>query len=81
MLRSLNKNQLLILRELSFNLDRSLTSVLIDISKTKGVPLSTLKLNAKVLRGLNLISIKEYDGRRLAELSSLGRLVLEIIDG
>ncbi|RLG48128.1 MAG: hypothetical protein DRN90_03950 [Thermoproteota archaeon] len=81
LLRSLNKNQLLILRELAFNFDRSLTSVLIEISETKNVPLSTLKLNAKVLRNLGLIYVGELNGRRSARLSKLGRIVLEIIDG
>jgi len=71
---------LLILRELAFNFDRSLTSVLIEISEKKKVPLSTLKLNAKVLRNLGLIRVGELNGRRSASLSKIGRIVLEIID-
>ncbi len=69
------------MRELAFNFDRSLTSVLIKISETKNVPLSTLKLNAKVLRNLGLIYVGELNGRRSASLSNLGRLVLSILDG
>jgi len=81
LLRSLNKNQLLILRELAFNFNKSLTSVLVKISQTKNIPLSTLKLNAKVLRNLGLISIGEFNGKRSAGLSNLGRAVLTILDG
>jgi len=81
LLRSLNKNQLLILRELALNFNRSLTSFLMEISEKRNIPLSTLKLNAKVLRNLGLICVGELNGKRFAGLSNLGRLVLNILDG
>ncbi len=62
------------------NQNRSLTSALIEISQTKGIPLSTLKLNAKVLRSLGLISMGELNGRRSVSLTNLGRIVLSILD-
>jgi hypothetical protein len=38
---------------------RSLTSTLTKISANHSVPLSTLKLNAKILRELELISVRD----------------------
>ena len=78
MLRTLNDNQLLILTRVA-NERRSLTSLLRELCESRGVPLSTLKLNARVLREFNLIS---YGGaRRLeVELLPLGRFVLKLVD-
>ncbi len=81
LLRSLNRNQLVILRRLALNSDRSLTSTLIELSKERKIPLSTLKLNARILRDLGLILVEEREGRRFAGLSNLGRVVLDIVDG
>lgn len=54
-----------------------ITSVLSEISERNGKPLSTLKLNAKILRELNLI---RYGGdSRGVELSELGRFVLDLL--
>jgi len=54
----------------------SLTSLLRRISEERGVPLSTLKSNARTLRDLGLI---EVDDRRGAQLTRLGRLVLGLL--
>ncbi|MDE1868790.1 MAG: hypothetical protein KGH60_02380, partial [Candidatus Micrarchaeota archaeon] len=51
--RALNPNQILILSRVN-GID-GITSLLNGISDTTGVPLSTLKLNAKVLKDIGLI--------------------------
>ncbi len=77
LLRALNENQVLILLRASESLERSLTSLLRDISAEHRVPLSTLKLNAKILRELGLL---DYDrGQRPVRLTSAGRKVVEIL--
>ena len=58
-----------------------MTSLLKKISEESGVPLSTLKLNARILRELNMISYGSVEERRLAEVKPLGSLVLRLIDG
>jgi hypothetical protein len=57
-----------------------LTGLLIKLSQETGVPLSTLKLNARILRELNLISYGSVGERRLAEVEPVGALVLRLID-
>ncbi|MDV3243980.1 MAG: hypothetical protein LYZ66_02245 [Nitrososphaerales archaeon] len=54
--KALNRNQQLILAELSGSDGSSLTSHLVDISERHGIPISTLKLNARILRQLQLIA-------------------------
>ena len=78
LLRTLNDNQLLILSRVAAN-NRPLTSLLINLSRETGVPLSTLKLNARILRGLNLISYGSIGERRLAEVEPVGALVLRLM--
>ncbi len=66
----------MILSEVEANSGR-ITSVLNEASKRNGKPLSTLKLNAKILRGLNLIRYGEASNG--AELTELGRFVLDLL--
>jgi hypothetical protein len=79
LLRTLNDNQLLILSRVAVN-DRPLTGLLIKLSEETGVPLSTLKLNARILRELNLISYGSVGERREAEVEPVGALVLRLMD-
>ena len=44
------------------------------------MPLSTLKLNARILRELNLISYGSVWERREAEVEPVGNLVLRLMD-
>ena len=78
LLRTLNDNQLLILSRVSTN-NRPLTGLLINLSQETGVPLSTLKLNARILRELNLISYGSVGERREAEVEPVGNLVLRLM--
>lgn len=72
-LRSLNDKQLLILSNADGN--SSITSLLSWLSERDGIPISTLKLNAKILKGLGLI---DYNGAP-ARVTSLGKLILSMI--
>lgn len=51
----MNKNQQLILNELAESDGRSLKAHIHSISATRGIPLSTLKLNARILVELQLV--------------------------
>jgi len=79
-LRTLNDNQLLVLKELANN-DQSLTSLLHRLSRENGIPLSTLKLNARILRELGLISYGSIRDRRPARLERLGVFVQRLLWG
>jgi hypothetical protein len=54
--------------------------MLIGLSEETGVPLSTLKLNARILRELNLISYGSVGEKRMAEVEPVGALVLRLMD-
>jgi hypothetical protein len=79
LLRTLNDNQLLILSRVASN-NQPLTSLLNRLSQETGIPLSTLKLNARILRKLNLISYGSVRERRLAEVEPVGVLVLRLME-
>ncbi|VVB60547.1 Uncharacterised protein [uncultured archaeon] len=75
--RSLNKNQILILSEIQKGAGRSITSTLNCISRDSGISLSTLKLNAKILRELGLISYAEF---RAVELTEFGEVIIDFLN-
>jgi hypothetical protein len=77
-LRTLNDNQLLILTNVASQ-ERSLTSLLKELSEERGIPLSTLKLNARILRELNLISYGSTKVKKAAEVEKLGTFVLRLL--
>ena len=79
-LRTINDNQMLILNAVASR-ERSLTSILKELSVECGVPLSTLKLNARILRGLNLISYGYVWDKRTAKLETLGEFIHGIVTG
>jgi len=79
LLRTLNDKQLLILTRISSN-RYSLTSLLKNLSNETGIPLSTLKLNSRILRELNLISYGSIRDTRLAKIEPLGYLVLKVME-
>jgi len=49
------------------------------ISFSNNIPLSTLKLNAKILKSLNLISFGNNSHFQVAKLTDFGRFVVRII--
>ena len=73
-LRTINKNQVLILTNIP-RVPASITSVLRELSKKYQIPLSTLKRNAQILRDLNLISYGEPPNFFGVELTDLGRFI------
>jgi len=79
-LRAINRNQQLILSQVGENKGR-ITPALQQISGKHGVPLSTLKLNAKIMRDLGLIRYGTVSTRSSVELTDLGRFVLGVIEG
>jgi len=79
LLRALNENQVLILSNIGGRGER-VSRILQRISDSRGVPLSTLKLNAKILRELRLIRYGTLTEPDEAELTPLGKTVLGIVD-
>lgn len=79
-LRTLNDNQLIVLNAIAENEKGSMTSLLSMLSDKYDIPLSTLKLNARILRELNLISYGSIRDKRDARLESLGELVIKIVE-
>lgn len=78
MLRAFNKNQILILSQISNNSSETISSLLRKLEKEFKVPLSTLKLNAKILKDLNLI---DFGNSSPAKLTELGKFIINIIGG
>jgi len=77
-LRTLNQNQVIVLNAVAGN-DQPLTSLLKQLSEDHGVPLSTLKLNARILRELKLISYGSIRDKKAARLEDLGRFVFGLL--
>ena len=77
-LRTLNDNQILVLNSISQE-RQSLTSLLKHLSEEYCIPLSTLKLNARILRELNLITYGSVHNKRNAKLKPLGRFVMNLM--
>ena len=57
-----------------------MTSLLRSLSEEWEIPLSTLKLNARILRELNLISYGSIHDKRNARVEKLGSFVLELLE-
>ncbi|MFZ3077336.1 MAG: hypothetical protein WA139_02680 [Candidatus Aenigmatarchaeota archaeon] len=74
--RALNANQSLILSEIRDSNNKTITGTLNRISKERGVSLSTLKLNAKILRELGLISYCEF---HTVELTDFGKAIIKML--
>ena len=73
LVRAFNKNQILILSEIK---DGTITSFLTNLSRDSEIPLSTLKLNAKILKQLDLISFNST-----AQLTKFGKFILKLLGG
>ena len=81
LLRTLNKNQILILSRIKNTKNESITKILNNISIFHKIPLSTLKLNAKILKKLNLATFGNNSHYQTAKLTYFGNFVFEIIGG
>ena len=78
LLRALNENQVLILSNIGGG--ERVSRILKRINDSRGIPLSTLKLNAKILRELRLIRYGTLSEPDEAELTPLGKTVLGFVD-
>ena len=81
LVRALNKNQILILSQVENIKNESITRILNRIFFSHGISLSTLKLNAKILKDLNLISFGNNSHFQAAKLTDFGQFIVEIIEG
>ena len=75
-IKSLTENQILLLNEIEKNSTKTITSLINKLSKSAKVPLSTLKLNSRTLKEMELI---DYSNFQPVILSDSGKLVLELI--
>ncbi|MCX8188957.1 MAG: thiamine pyrophosphate-dependent enzyme [Nitrososphaeria archaeon] len=75
----MNKNQVLILRLVSKNGDLTASSFLKILSKKTGIPLSTLKLNLKILREAGLVSYGKIGNPQPVKLTRIGEIILQIL--
>ena len=78
LLRAFNKNQICILSEVEKNSAGTITSLLNRIYSEKRIPVSTLKLNARILKELGLV---EFGNSECARLTELGEFLAKIIGG
>ncbi|MBI4173537.1 MAG: hypothetical protein HY519_02340 [Candidatus Aenigmarchaeota archaeon] len=76
--RCLNRNQLLILRQVGKGNCPTITATIRQLAKESSVSISTLKLNASILQELNLIIFSNYSA---VQLTDCGHLVLDILEG
>lgn len=76
LLRCLNQKQILILNEISKNSGETATGLLIRLSIERSLPLSTLKLNLKILKDLGLVL---QENSKPVKLTPSGMLVLKIL--
>lgn len=77
LLRSINKNQILILNEINKQ-DVTISKLVNILYKKEKISVSTLKLNAQILRKLNLITFGNGSSVKLTEF---GNFVLKIMCG
>lgn len=76
--KTLNEKQLILLNKISDNKEMTLSSLLRNVSLESQIPLSTLKLNSKKLKELDII---DYGNCKKIELTESGLLVLNVLKG
>jgi len=77
--KALNRNQILILSSVSENSTCTASALLRKLSREKGVPLSTLKLNLKILKENGLVEYGRVGEPRPIALTNAGRTVLGML--
>ena len=75
-LKALTKNQILLLNEIEKNSTKTVTTLVNRLSRSNKIPLSTLKLNARILKELELV---KYYISEPVKLTDSGEFVLKII--
>ncbi len=79
-LRALNDNQIFLLKNIDGEY-RSLNRFLRKLTKDSDRSLSTLKLNAKILKDLELITYGTRKNPKPVELTEHGEVILEFLQG
>ncbi|MEM3402956.1 MAG: 1-deoxy-D-xylulose-5-phosphate synthase N-terminal domain-containing protein [Nitrososphaeria archaeon] len=79
MLKAFNENQRLILSSISKNKEATATSFLKELSEMSAIPLSTLKLNTKILRELDLVTYGTPRNPKPIRLTQTGKLISDIL--
>ena len=76
LLRALNKNQIILLNKISKNSTRTITSISSLVSSEFDIPVSTVKLNCRILKNLDLI---DFETSKPVSLTQAGKAVLKIL--
>ena len=76
LLRAINKNQLILLDKISKNSTRTVTSISNSLSSELSIPISTLKLNCRILKNLDLI---DFETSKPVSLTQAGKAILKIV--
>ncbi len=76
LLRALNKNQIILLSNISRNSTKTVTAVTNSVSSEFGIPVSTVKLNCKILKKLDLIA---FENSKPVSLTEAGKEILKLI--
>jgi len=77
--RGFTKKQLVVLDSVSKDKSRSITAASRRISAEKKIPLSTVKLDLKILEQLSLVRILEKDGFKKVLMTKFGKTVLRLL--
>ena len=76
-LKALTENQILLLHEINSNSTKTVTTLVNELSSKLKIPISTLKLNSRILKKLDLI---EFEISQPVELTDTGKLILTILE-
>jgi len=68
------------LLETNNNLTNTITSLLRNLSEYSNIPISTLKVNARILRDLGLIAFGNSSQVQRVKITDFGRFILEILE-
>lgn len=79
MLKALNEDQLLILSNIKGNRTRTASSFLRNLSKTLDIPLSSLKLNARILREFGLLIYDTSRNSGPVKLTGTGKILVNML--
>lgn len=78
LVRGFTKKQLMVLEAVSKDKSRSITSTSKKISEERKIPLSTVKLDLKILSQLGLVRIVDRKFK-MVRISKFGRMVLRLL--
>ncbi len=77
--RAFTKKQLLVLRAIEGDESRSITSAAKSISEDEKIPLSTVKLDLKILEKLGLVRTVDKESFKKPRITKFGKLILQLL--